>query len=214
MTVPRWQNERAAAAFVADQLNYLRSECERLGCPITAFDYPPEPTEPPELVAMWRLIEIENWTPSDDEANTEEKAVAAALRGNIRPLADLIRPMQHPREFNLPDEVNPSVSFLPFAWLIVSQFLSGERSLKTGNMRGLSGRPPLSIAERRASNPVHRAADEARVIIPILKHHYPRRSQGDILDRAAKIAAERNGSRYKTLLRHLARSARDRRRIT
>jgi hypothetical protein len=208
MTPPRWEHQRAVAAFVAAQLDELRSECERLGCPMedgyTVF----EPTEPPELVEMWRLTEIEHWTPSDEEANTEEKAVAAALRGNLKPLANLIQPIQYQPEPNIPDQVNPNVKFFSAStWEIVAQFLTGERNLKTGRLKGEPGRPKMSIEQRRNFNPVHRAADEARVIIAILKRHYPRRSQHDIVDRAAKIAADRNGARHETLLKHLGRPA-------
>jgi hypothetical protein len=102
----------------------------------------------------------------------------------------------------------------PDAWEIVAQFLSGERNLKTGRKRGEPGRPVQSVAQRRADNPVHRAADKFRVIFIILKRRFPNRSRNEIEYRAAKIAAERNGARHETLLRHLARSARDPRRIS
>jgi hypothetical protein len=140
----------------------------------------------------------------------EEEAVERALRGDLEMLANLIRPSNFPPEFDISDDWELS----PATREIVAEFLTGERNLKTGRRRGEPGRAVQSVEQRRAQNRVHRAADEARIIIVILKRHYPSRSRDKILDRAAKIAAERNGARHETLLRHLGRSARDPRRIS
>ena len=205
MTLPRWENEQAVAAFVAAQLEELRRECESWAWELSEH----MPTEPPELVAIAHLVLMETGM-APRSMSYEEEAVQRALRGDLRMLADLIRPGCYPPEENISDDLELS----PATREIVAQFLTGERNLKTGRRRGEPGRPVQSFEQRRAHNPVHRAADQARVIILILKRHYPNRSRNEIEYRAAKIAAERNGSRYKTLLRHLARSARDRRRIT
>jgi hypothetical protein len=210
MTPPPWQNEQAVAAFVAAELEELRSEIDRLAWTRPWF----VPTEPPDLVAMAALVTMENrmvvYLP-----DREREAIGAALRGDLEPLVDLIRPLHHPPEFHFPDAINPAVKHLsPDTWEIVAQFLTGERNLKTGRRRGEPGRPVQSVEQRRADNPVHRAADEFRVIFIILKRHFPNRSRNEIEYRGAKIAAERNGARHETLLRHLARSARDPRRIS
>jgi hypothetical protein len=163
------------------------------------------PSEPPELVAMLNLIDMEISEQADYVR--EEEALAAAQRGDLRPLVNLIRPWGA--------EINPIVKFLnPPTWQIISEFLTGERNLKTGRRRGEPGRPVQSVEQRRAQNPVHRAADEARVIIAILKRHYPNRSRDDVEYLAAKIAAERNGAQLRPLLRHLGRAASDPRRIS
>jgi hypothetical protein len=170
MTLPRWENERSVAAFVAVQLDELRSEIDRLAWTRPWF----VPTEPPDLVAMAALVTMENRMVVN-LPEKEEQAVTAALRGDLKLLVDLIRAWHHPPEFHLRDEINPAVKNLsPDTWEIIAQFLTGERNLQTGRRRGEPGRPVQSVEQRRADNPVHRAADEARVIIAILKRHYPR----------------------------------------
>jgi hypothetical protein len=205
MTQPRWQNERAVFEFVAAELSRLRRECESWAWELSEN----MPTEPPELVGMAHLVLMETGM-APRSMSREEEAVERALRGDLNMLADLIRPEYLPPELNISDD--PELS--PPTWEIVAQFLTGERNLKTGRLKGEPGRPRMSSEERRNINPVNRAADEARIIIAILKRHYPRRSRSEIEDRAAKIAADRNGARYETLLRHLERAARDPRRIS
>jgi hypothetical protein len=135
MTLLRWQNERAVAAFVASQLEELRSEVERLSWTRPSF----VPTEPPDLVAMTALVMMENQM-AVNLPEREQEAVAAALRGDLKPLADLIRPLQHPPEFNLPDEVNPAVERLsPSTLEIVAQVPRRREKLEDRQHEGPVG---------------------------------------------------------------------------
>jgi hypothetical protein len=81
------------------------------------------------------------------------------------------------------------------------------------------GRPPMSDVDRRKTNPLHLAAEDVAVIAPILRTMYPNKKRPDILARSAAVAAEiarRCGWTVsaKSLLRHVTRAHRDRRRVT
>ena len=184
--LPRWSDEKAVAKMVADEIEEGRLEIERLGTIYPSGMYP----LPKHLRALQGLIEA-GWSrggPIDDE----EGAVAAALRGDTKPLAELLRPRVSPPEFELPDEVNPAIKTLsPATWSIIADLVTGKLNPRTGRGKGQPGRPRMSREERRARNPVHDAADEFLVIKSILRHHYPRQSVAQINLRAEKIAQDR-----------------------
>jgi hypothetical protein len=55
------------------------------------------------------------------------------------------------------------------------------------------GRPPLTPDERRTANPVHDAADQAKIIEAILRAGWPDQGVRKVARRAAKIAGELAG---------------------
>jgi hypothetical protein len=204
--LPRWDDEAAVAKLVDDEMRELRSEVDRLAW--TTSGHAPE--GPEDLVEVWNLAQAEasrGWPPEGERA-----AVAAAARGDVRPLADLLRPLHH-LGF-LPDEVNPAIKNLsPATWSLVVQFLTGERNLRTGRNRGEPGRPKMTAEERRAANPVHDAAEEVPAIAAILRKLYPSRAKSALLERAVEIAARRKRVRRDTLARYLGRSRKDPHRV-
>jgi hypothetical protein len=184
--LPRWSDEKAVAKKVADEIEEGRSEIEFLWANYPNGKFP----LPKHLWALNELIQDEwarGW-PIDDE----EGAVAAALRGDTEPLAELLRPRVNPPEFKIPDAVNSAIKTLsPATWSIIADLLTGKLNPRTGRGKGQPGRPRMSREERRARNPVHDAADEFLVIKSILRHQYPRQSVAQINLRAEKIAQDR-----------------------
>jgi hypothetical protein len=80
------------------------------------------------------------------------------------------------------------------------------------------GRPQSTEERRRKDYPVHDAADEVALIIPLLREMYPGRKKGEIRDLAVDVAitrVKRRGYKLtgKSLLRHVTLSPKDRRRI-
>ena len=189
--LPRWSDEKAVAKKVADEIEDGRSEIEFLWANYPNGNFPNGKFPlPKHLWPLNGLIQDEwarGW-PIDDE----EGAVAAALRGDTEPLAELLRPRVNPPEFELPDEVNPAIKTLsPATWSIIADLVTGKLNPRTGRGKGQPGRPRMSREERRARNPIHDAADEFLVIKSILRHHYPRQSVAQINLRAEKIAQDR-----------------------
>ena len=210
--VPRWSDRAAVAQFVADEMEDLRLEVDRISWTYTGPGELPDDT-PDDVVAMACLVRLENrryWSSIEGE----EAAVAAALRGDLSLLVRMLAPHPYPPGANPREHVNANIKYLSHAtWAIVCQLLSGERNLKTGRMKGESGRPKMSGDQRRAINPVHRAADEVPVVAAVLKEAYPDKPEPVIAKRAAEVAAALNGARVETLVKHLSRSQRDPRRV-
>jgi hypothetical protein len=144
----------------------------------------------------------------------ERDAVAAAERGEIRPLADLLRP-EHPfNEHPLfgGDPIRSKLSAT--TWTLVADFLTGERNPRTGRLKGKPGRPKMTAEERRAMNPVHDAADMVPEIADILRRFYPEQTPAQIHGRALSIAAGmKRVKSAETVKLHLNRAKNDRRRI-
>jgi len=185
--IPRWTDEDAIAKLVDEIIAEGRSEIERLD-----WTYPPGGKYPDELKAIANLVYAEiyrdGWPP------TEQAAVAAAMRRDLEPLADMLRPIANLR--GLPYKPNPAIKSLsPDTWALIVEFLTGQRNLRTGRRKGEPGRPKMSAEERRARTPTHNAADEFSVIVDILQRLYPEQSAGQIRDRAEEIAKARTGAR-------------------
>jgi hypothetical protein len=196
------------AQFVADEMEDLRLEVDRISWTYTGpGEMPDDSTD--AVLAMGCLVRLENrryWASIEGE----EAAVAAALRGDLSLLVNMLAP--HPG--GPEDMVNPAIQYVsPATWAIVCEFLTGERNLKTGRMRGEPGKPKMSGDQRRADNPVHRAADEVPIVAAVLKEAYPDKPERMIAMRAAEVAAARNGARVETLLKHLRRPPGDPRRV-
>jgi hypothetical protein len=223
--LPKWIDEAAVADLVAAEMEELRSKVERLDA-IHPGPLPPLSEDLEEVRALMVAEANRGWP-----VEGQKEAVAAALRGDVAPLADLLRPdatILDMLESNLIDVKTLSPSELrtfarrlcvrtlsPSTWSLIAQFLTGERSLRTGRLKGERGRPTLSPEKRRAESPVHDAAEEVDAIRAILRRlYYPDQSSSQIRDRAMEITAQRNGVELDTLVNYLKRPRKDRRRLT
>lgn len=126
---PKWSDEATVARLVAEEIEADALEQERIFY-TQIQDQLPEPT--------WAEI-LYRRTPA--EAVFEEReAVEAALRGKTEQLVEMVK---YRRRY-----ISRST------WDLVSEFLSGERNLKTGRLKGEPGRPrchPTSGARRTPS---------------------------------------------------------------
>jgi hypothetical protein len=202
--LPRWSDENAVAKLITEEI--ARAELEEF--------YHFEAFKVPDITLPkgWRDAPTRP-SVAYDIGTSEQEAVEAALRGDIELLADLLRPFSG-ELLGLPDEVNPAIKRLsPKAWSIIVQFLTGERNLRTGRLRGEPGRPRMSPEKRRAESPVHDAATEVDAIHDILRRSYPDQRSSQIRDRAMEIAAQRNDVEASTLAKYLSRPKKDRRRL-
>jgi hypothetical protein len=192
---PRWDDEEGVAAFVATVLEGVE------GGFIGSFSI----SISKYLDTLRR--ELQNDRYKDWPKQREKAAVEEAKRGDLERLVEMLRPLES-------GAVSPEIkSIAPETWTLVVEFLTGERSLNSGRLKGEPGRPKMSKAERRARNPVHIAAVEFPAIKDILKWKYPKQTRAAIHERAAEIAAKRNGIKAETLKTHCARRRSDRRRI-
>jgi hypothetical protein len=202
---PRWSDVAAVRARVDEEIAELRSEVSRRDA---IFPTPSPLDGAPDFEAVAAMMQDEiyaDWPP-----DTEHAAVAAALRGDTKPLADMVRPIPHGGL--IPDDVNPMVKRLSVdAWALIAQLLAGERNLRTGRLKGQPGRPRMSRADRRARNPAHAAVAEVPAIRAILRRLYPERSTGEVSVRADEVARLRAGTVASvTILRRRARRGRHR----
>lgn len=145
----------------------------------------------------WSLSPLRAKASAGDLAAVAELVRAAAERGDIAPLVETVMLS------SLSEETRDLVTDIVWA--------SSEG--KPGR-----GRPRSTRSERRKINPLHDAADDVKVIAPILRAMYPGKKRFDILDRSAAVAVEiakRSGwvVMKKSLLRHVQRPRHDRRRI-
>jgi hypothetical protein len=201
--LPRWQDEAAVSKRVRDTMADYRAEIEMLDA-VSPPGHTAYPDIPEQLKAMRTLMDAElqrGWLPEGERA-----AVAAALRGDIQPLVDLIAPEPDPDGLfanppcYMPGEVNPMVATLsPATWNLICEFLTGQRNPRTGRCKGERGRPKMTAEARRKQTPTHDAADEFLVIRDILRRLYPEQSAGDIRDRAEEIAKKRTKTRIASL---------------
>ena len=221
--LPRWSDENAVADFVAAEMEELRSEVERLNA-IHPGPLPPLSKDLEEVAGLMCAEANRGWP-----VKGEKEAVAAAMRGDVEPLADLLRPdattLDMLRSNHAAGTTLPPSELRTFArllrvrtlrmstWILIAQFLTGERSLRTGRLRGEPGRPTMSSEKRRAESPVHNAAEEVDAIQAILRQSYPDQHSSQIRDRARAIAAQRNGVEAITLAKYFRRPKKDRRRL-
>jgi hypothetical protein len=150
------------------------------------------------------VLEGRDQDPSDTWARiefAEKAAVEAARRGDLAPLAALLR-SEEDRDWLQPDTIE-----------LVIEFMTGKRNPHTGKRKGEVGRRKMTEEEREAKNPIHIAAVEFRVIQSLLRELYPMQSKAVVRDRAVKIAAQRAGVTSERLHHHLNRSQSDRRRL-
>jgi hypothetical protein len=144
------------------------------------------------ILAGWSLM-----FPHRLEEEREERAVEAALRGKPKKLADLIR--------------QPNAQLVPSTRVLIAEFLSGERNLRTGRAKGEPGAPRQSEKLRRSHNRTHQAAEIFFVIRDTLPRIYPEKSQTDIRDRAMSLAAKLKGvDDPETIQNYLEKSKADR----
>jgi hypothetical protein len=209
---PPWRDQDAVRAFVSAEIDELRLEIERL-----ETIYPGHlPKLSEDLDEMHNLVTAEAnraWRKIDEAMGQDERAaVEAALRGDLEPLANSLRPFAGILGF--PDEVNPAIKKLsPETWLIIAQFLTGARNLKTGKLKGERGPREKSEDDRRRGNPVHDAADLVPVVTAILRRLYPTKGRLEVKRRAIEVAARLRGAQTAPLKKHLSRGRDDRRRV-
>jgi hypothetical protein len=124
----------------------------------------------------------------------EEIAALYARKGNFNPLIDLLR----------------SERFIEQLFALGGQWLEPEtRTFLTDVLTGKfeSKRDQkMTAAERRATNPIHNAADEFLMIEGELMRLYPAQSKSAVKGRAVEIAAERAGIEPEQLQTYLNRS--------
>jgi hypothetical protein len=147
-----------------------------------------------EVVPPARKIEIDRAL-----IEMEQLAFAAADRGDFEPLVKLMLIATA----GVPPATRSLI--LELLWALV------ERTRTRG-------RPRMTTAQRRKVNPIHDAADEVDLIVPLLREKYPDQKMGDIREAAVAVAVARVKRRgfhlkHQTLLRHVARSRADRRRV-
>jgi hypothetical protein len=143
-------------------------------------------------VDLPRIIEIES-----------ERAIAAAKQGNYLPLARLLESKHPLNDAHYRMELRRALPVK--AYDLIGSILSGQLKRPTH-------RPKLTDEERRASTPVHNAADDFRVAKAVLPRLYPEQSPGQIHDRAVSVAAKMHKVGIETLRGYLKRSKSDRRR--
>lgn len=166
-----------------------------------------------DAVANWAYVELEEaWSeaerqhcmlrwdrhpgltvPRPQPRQVERRAVAEARHGNFEPLADLIR--SAPAR----DVVQPST------WELIVDILAG-------NFKASPGRRKMTENERRATTPVHDAADDVATIRAILRKGYPKQSQAEVRDLALYAASRHHKIEVKKLAKYLSRPPGDRRR--
>jgi hypothetical protein len=176
---PQWTNEPAVARLVNEKLEEIELEEERR----VRDRYG-------DVVAGTTMRDMEEDIVEGADGG-EQRAVAAARRGDLEPLARLLRPISI-LDFGVEDDLNPAIKRLsPATWTLISEFLTGERNIRTGRLKGEPGRPKMSREARRARNPVHDAADEVDMIVGILRQFYPWQEREQVRERAAEIAQAR-----------------------
>jgi len=168
--LPRWTNERAVAERVAAEIDEAEALVNQLAWIEGASV--PDHVRPVEALLLARVHrEIADAFPSRADA------IERAKRGDLGPLADLVR--------------DGALTLTPEARFLVFEFLARERNLRTGRPRGRAGRPKMSETARRARNRVHDAADEFDVIRTILRRLYPEKDDRQVNTRAEEIAKDR-----------------------
>jgi hypothetical protein len=207
---PGWSDDRLLKKFVDEQFDSLRDEVMYLDA---INDGLRSQDEPPELAAMYNFIMTAIYRKPEPGPN-EERAVEAALRGDMEPLVDLILPTIHLPLSSRRLEVNPNIRTLsPDTWVLIAEFLTGKRNLRTGKPKGMSGRKRLSEQERRGISHTHDADDEIDVIAAILTKHYPDKTVREVAKRAKEMAAMRHHIGVETLIKYRGRPQKDRRRL-
>ena len=95
----------------------------------------------------------------------------------------------------------PNQQLAPSTLALVAEFLTGERNLTTGRLKGEPGRPRVS--KERLSKDVHEAAEQFFIIREVLGRDYPGQSKADIRDRAMLLVEKLTGVLQKTLQNYL-----------
>ncbi|MBR0703137.1 hypothetical protein JQ599_24765 [Bradyrhizobium diazoefficiens] len=183
--LPAWRDQDAVADWAWAELEEAWSEAERQH-------------------AMRRWDQVPGVPVSEVCRQIEQQAAARATRGDFGPLADLLRP-DHPMNASsvgtrLRDRLSPAT------WSLIADRL-------TGTFKAKAGRPPMTSEERRASSPVHDAAEDVAAIEAILKRAYPKQSSGQVRGCALLSVGRRYGIEVETLAKYVGRPAGDRRRL-
>jgi hypothetical protein len=145
-------------------------------------------------------IDVGDGDEIDNFKDAERVAVAAARQGNLSALVELLRSQN--REWLRPDTIELAI-----------EYMTGMRIPDTGNPKGKRGPGKKTPEQRRALNPIHDAASDARLIMHYLRKLYSEQTADAVRDRVVAIVAKRTGVKKRTLRSHLVRSRNDPRRI-
>jgi hypothetical protein len=220
MRPPRWSDEDAQFEWVKRRLSELRGE-------YTAAIFTGRRDQlSEELKAMDKLEGGFLLEGDRDKPVDEQEAVDAAKRGDLWPLARLLMPDPSPDPVTgeVIYDVNDRVAHLrPETYLLVIEFLLGERSLntgrkytydsKTGQKKEKRGPRFKTPDQRRKLTPTHDAAKLVPVIRQILRSGYPKQKADDINKRAVELAAEIKSVPWETLASYMGRGPGDRHRL-
>ena len=167
--IPRWSDDAGVAALVNDEF----LEWERLDAMDAVVQVLPDIKE------------------SEIFASMEREAIAAAERGDFKPLAKIL------------EQKNPLIKQLSGKFQLgeKARTILAERITGKDSGKRKRGRPKQSIEERYANTKVHGAAAELRDIQRVLRRHYP--NEKKIRERAITVAAGRAGIRRKILENYL-----------
>jgi hypothetical protein len=120
-----------------------------------------------------------------------------------------------PEEIKLMRPDHPS-KLSPGVLRLVGEFLSGERNMKTGRLKGEQqrGRPKMGSEKRSARTRTHDAAKyDFPAVMQVLREEYRNQTPKDYRDRALFIVERLRGVNRETLSTYLRRSRRGPHRI-
>jgi hypothetical protein len=205
---PKWENKKAVFKLVE----------ERLGEQADAYQYFIWADRPHHLTeAQLRVVGA---LPDPNRQWDEQTAVEAAERGDLRPLVRLLEPdpvPEHDADGNITKvtyEVSTLIPHLkPDTWFLITEFLLGDRSLKTGRKKGERGAPKMSEDKKRKRWKAIRtgARDLYEAVIEILRDEFPEQRTKEIRDRALEFAASKTGMNELSLFEHIKKGRRRRR---
>jgi hypothetical protein len=132
----------------------------------------------PELIDLRPGVPWQSW----DKRAMEREAFEAAQQGNFRMLGWML---------------DKGMSLKPQSLALIAARLMGKFKSKGGAAR-------MSVARRRAKNPMHDVANEVPTIQKILQQHYPK--QHGHRDRAISLAATRANMKRSQLVNYLKNS--------
>jgi hypothetical protein len=135
----------------------------------------------------------------------EREAVKRAEVGDFKPLAGLLHP-DHPMNRHPIGKKTLRESLTPETWSLIT--LKLVDLVDKGR-----GRPPETEEKRRATNPIHNAADEVQAIEDILRANYPEQSAEQIRTAACNAVAQQTGIKANSLDNYLSRPPDDPRRL-
>jgi hypothetical protein len=180
--IPPWIDVSAIIQFVHEEIERLKEEVVYLDN--VHEHWSPGDGDGADLHAAYDLVMEEarrGWWKVDEITEEQHVAVEAALRGDLRPLLRLIKSFTFVPHALLGKR---HVRLSPEAWQVIQQFLTRERSLKSGKPEGVRGPRRQSEEARRRRHPIHNAGDLAPIVTAILRRFYPAIRRAELKQRA------------------------------